>query len=220
MKITLRMLFVVWWIGISLTSAAPIELFNGKDFEGWTFDIISSQIQPEEIWTVEEGIITCKGRPLSVVRTNDEYENYELTLEWRWTAEPGNSGVLVHSSAPRERGVWPKSIEVQLAHGSAGDFWLIGETISVDGRPAIGRRIPKNEASPEKPPGEWNELRIRCEGDTITVHINGLLVNKGHSASTTRGAVCIQSEGRPTQFRNLRLHPLQAPATPSEPESD
>jgi len=147
------------------------------------------------------------------VRTKEVFENYELTLEWRWAPDgkPGNSGVLVHAGKPRERSIWPKSIEVQLAHESAGDFWLIGETITVDGREAIGRRIPNGGTAAEKPVGEWNELRVRCEGGRITVYVNGVLMNEGRDASATRGAICLQSEGVEVHFRNIRLAPIPAP---------
>lgn len=194
----------------TFTVASPQEtreLFNGKDFEGWTFDVISSQVEPEEIWSVRDGMIICKGRPLSVMRTKEDFANFELTLEWRWApgSEPGNSGVLVHASTPREHSVWPKSIEVQLAHERAGDFWMIGETITVDGREPLGRRIPHNDHKAEKAPGEWNKLRVRCEGGNLTVHVNGVLVNEGRKASATRGAICLQSEGADVHFRNIRV---------------
>ena len=204
--------FAICFSAIPMAFGEGRELFNGKDFEGWTFDIISSQVAPEEIWTVSDGEIVCKGRPLSVMRTTEEFENYELTLEWRWVGNPGNSGVLVHAGTPRERGVWPKSIEVQLAHEHAGDFWLIGETLVVDGREPLGRRIPHNGATAEKEPGEWNLLRVRCEGGRIVVHVNDVLVNDGHSASATRGAICLQSEGANVNFRNIRLTPLHPQA--------
>ena len=208
MKMRICALFTASVFAIPMASGKPRDLSNGEDFEGWTFDVISSQVEPAAIWSMRDGMIICKGRPLSVMRTTEEFENYVLTLEWRWAATPGNSGVLVHAGTPRERGVWPKSIEVQLAHESAGDFWLIGESITVDGRKPLGRRIPNNGNAAEKEPGEWNELRVRCEGTRITVHVNGVLVNEGHSATTSRGAVCLQSEGAETHFRNIRLTPL------------
>ncbi len=188
----------------------PRELFNGKDFEGWEFDIISSKVEPAEIWTVHDGMIVCAGRPLSVLRTVEAFENYELMLEWQWPegSNPGNSGVLLHASTPRERSIWPKSIEVQLAHQGAGDFWLIGESLEVEGREPLGRRIPKDGESVERAAGEWNELRVRCEGDTITVWINGTMVNQGRRASASRGAICLQSEGAAIHFRSIRLVPL------------
>jgi hypothetical protein len=190
------------------------ELFNGSDFTGWKFDVISSKVDPSEIWSVRDGMILCAGRPLSVMRTEEEFENYELTLEWRWApgGKPGNSGVLLHVGTPRERSVWPKSIEVQLAHERAGDFWLIGESITVAGRQMEGRRIPHTGKQAEKEPGEWNELRVRCEGDAITVHVNGVLMNEGRGSSVRRGAICLQSEGAEVHFRNIRIAALAGEA--------
>jgi hypothetical protein len=201
---------------VGLAAEEPRDLFNGRDFEGWEFDIISSKVEPEAIWSVRDGMIVCAGRPLSVLRTMETFENYELTLEWRWPegSKPGNSGVLLHASTPRERSVWPKSIEVQLAHESAGDFWLIGESLEVEGREALGRRIPKNDGQAEHAAGEWNVLRVRCEGDTITVWINGTMVNHGHRASAVRGAICLQSEGAAIHFRNVRISGLARTTSP------
>lgn len=123
----------------------PQALFNGKDFEGWTFDVLDPELKPEAVWSVSDGIlicIICKGRPPGVIRTVKEYSNYELLVEWRWApdAKPGNSGVLIHASKPREMFAWPKSIEVQLAHENAGDFWTIGETLTVANSQPQGRR--------------------------------------------------------------------------------
>jgi len=212
-----------FFIALSLAQATPPDgrdLFNGKDFDGWEFDVISSQVEPGAIWSVRDGMIICHGRPLSVLRTTEQFENYELTLEWRWApgGTPGNSGVLVHATTPRERSVWPKSIEVQLAHESAGDFWLIGESLTVEGRKPLGRRIPNNGENAEQEPGEWNQLRVTCLGDAITVHINGILINEGRDASATRGAICLQSEGAEVHFRKIRITALDV-TDDSESES-
>ena len=192
-------------------AAEPRPLFNGKDFTGWTFDVIDPEVKPEAVWSVSKGIIICKGRPPGVMRTADEFSNYELTLEWRWPAggKPGNSGVLVHASKPREMFVWPKSVEVQLGHENAGDFWMIGETLTVAGTQPQGRRWWKKGESAEKPPGQWNLARIRCEAGSIRVFVNGTLVNEGTGLSATKGAICLQSEGNEIHFRKISLLPLK-----------
>jgi len=194
-----------------LHAAAPKALFNGKDFSGWTFDLIDSKVAPETIWTVQDGIIISKGRPPGVMRSDEEFSNYELVVEWRWAPEtkPGNTGVLIHASTPREMFVWPKSIEVQLASGNAGDFWMIGEEITVADAQADGRRWVKKGESAEKPIGEWNTARIRSEGDKISVWINGKLMNQATSAVTKKGAICLQSEGGEVHFRKVELTPIE-----------
>jgi len=111
----------------------PIDLFNGKDLENWTYDIGNKDnpTDPASVYRVEDGIIKNAGRPSGVMRTKQAYRDYEIEVQWRWPGKGGNSGLLIHSSRPRERNVWPKSIEVQLASQNAGDFWVIGEKVRV-----------------------------------------------------------------------------------------
>lgn len=191
-------------------------LFDGATFTGWEFDVMDGSA-PETIWRIEDGIVVAagKGKSTSVLRTAETFANYELELEWRWPDKPGNSGVLVHCSSPRRMNVWPQSIEVQLATRNAGDFWVIGETIDVpedriakgrDGQPSR-RRLNLTDDS-ENAPGEWNHIRVVVRDATITVHVNGDLVNRGTNCSTTSGAICLQAEGADIQFRNIRLRPL------------
>ena len=194
-----------------LHAAEPQPLFNGRDFEGWTFDILDPAVEPAAVWSVSEGVLVCKGRPPGVIRSVGEFSNYELSLEWRWApgAKPGNSGVLIHASKPREMFAWPRSVEVQLGHGNAGDFWMIGETLAVEKSEAIGRRWLKKGEPCEKEPGEWNHVRIRCQGAKVSVWVNGTLMNEGTDLSATRGAICLQSEGGEVHFRKIELTALK-----------
>lgn len=193
-------------------SAGTTALFDGKSLDGWTFDVIDPKVAPQDVWTVSEGLLVCKGRPPGVIRTGkSDYSNYELTVEWRWApgTKPGNSGVLVHASKPREMFVWPKSIEVQLGTGNAGDFWTIGEKLQVPNSTPQGRRWLKRQESVEKPPGEWNTMRVRCEGDKLSVWVNDTLMNEASGLSTTQGAICLQSEGAEIHFRKVELKPIE-----------
>ncbi|MGC7518141.1 family 16 glycoside hydrolase, partial [Pandoraea pneumonica] len=75
--------------------------------------------------------------------SNDSYKDYRLEIEYRFAGEPGNCGVLVHASTPRALyGMFPKSIEVQMMHENAGDFWCIVEDIKV---PNMEKRRGKKE---------------------------------------------------------------------------
>ena len=201
----------LWVLSTFVHAGEPQPLFNGKDFEGWTFDVLDPEVKPEAIWSVADGVLVCKGRPPGVIRTVKEYSDYELVVEWRWApgTKPGNSGVLIHASKPRELFVWPKSIEVQLAHENAGDFWTIGESLTVADSQPQGRRWWKKGDSHEKPPGEWNTARIRCEGKTVKVWVNDKLMNEGTGLSTDKGAICLQSELGEIQFRKVVLTPIK-----------
>ncbi len=196
----------------------PIEpskktmLFNGKDLTGWKLFIPDEAIDVNKIWSVKNGVVHCEGKPNGYMRTKAEYTNYKLHLEWRWTAEPSNSGVLLHSSG--EDKVWPRCIECQLKGGSAGDFVLINGTgVTVDGRDRqdINRQfvsVKKKQQSNEKPPRQWNRYDIYCDQDVIRCYVNGVLQNVGTNATDTSGWICLQSEGGPIEFRNIYIEPL------------
>lgn len=189
-----------------------VMLWNGKDFTGWKLFIPDENIDVHEIWSVKNGVVHCKGKPNGYMRTEAKYENYKLHLEWRWAAEPTNSGVLLHASGTEK--VWPRCVECQLKAGSAGDFVLINGTgVTVDGRDMqdvdkqfVG--VGKKQASSEKPAGQWNTYDIECKGDTIRCSVNGVLQNEGTNATDTAGWICLQSEGSPIEFRNIYIELL------------
>ncbi len=192
-------------------SGETIELFNGKDLSGWSAQPQKSDAA-SDTWSVDNGILKCTGQPIGYLRTDrDDFANYVLTLQWRWPANPGNNGVLVHASTPGALGVWPKSIEVQLGTGDAGDFWVIGTELDVpnEAQRKEGRRHKNLTDDSEKPIGQWNTIEITCKGDQVTVKVNGDLVNHATNCSVTKGAICLQSEGAPIEFRNIRLTPIK-----------
>jgi hypothetical protein len=183
-----------------------IELWNGKDFTGFKFFLEDSTTDPMTVWMIKDDVIHCTGVPAGYFYTEKEYSNYKLHVEWRWAAEPGNSGVLLHKQDPDA--VWPKSIEAQLKSGNAGDFYLIGGTTMNEQVDKSNRRVEKKEESSELEAGEWNTYNITCKGDSLIVIVNGVTQNVGSGASVTSGKICLQSEGKPIEFRNIYLDPL------------
>jgi hypothetical protein len=166
----------------------------------------------EDVWSVKNGVLACKGKPVGYLLTKkNDFENYVLELEWRWPAKGGNNGVLVHVTKPGALGVWPQCLEVQLADQEAGDFWVIGTTIEIEkpeGRIKDRRHINLSDGD-EKPFGKWNKMEITCRGDEVLVKVNGKLVNHAKKVSQAKGAIALQSEGTPIEYRNIKLKPLQ-----------
>lgn len=200
------------------------ELFNRKDLKGWHVDVPAMDSIPDirNPFMVRNGYLVSLGEPQGHLITDDSFENYELTLSYRFVGEPGNCGVLVHASTPRALyKMFPKSIEVQLMHKNAGDFWCIVEDITTDdmeerrgAREEWGitegklRRIKNLTNNSEKPLGEWNTLRIVCKKNTIRVWINDELVNRGYNATASSGQIAIQAEGSEVEFKDMLLKSL------------
>ena len=208
-------------------SAEPEALFNGKDLSGWKADVPEADGKPDTApsFIVRDGKLVPLGKPLGHLITEKEYANYRLTVEYRFTGKAGNCGVLVHSSEPRLLyKMFPKSIEVQMQSGHAGDFWCIGENIEV---PDMEKRRPKKDGQAygggekdarniknltddsEKPLGEWNTMVITCKQDTITVQVNGTEVNAGTKCTASKGKIALQAEGTEVEFRKVELEPVR-----------
>jgi hypothetical protein len=195
-----------------------VALFNGKNLEGWGHFLVEPEVGMADVWSVEEGILVCKGEPLGYLHTTGEYTSYELVVEWRWApgTEPGNSGVLLRiNGEPR---AIPRSYEAQLRSGDAGDvygFWgmpLSGDESrkkEVKGHEMLGDMIgfSKSEAA-ENAPGEWNRYEIRLAGPELVVKVNGKEVNVASEAKVLAGPIGLQSEGGEIHFRKVELTPL------------
>lgn len=187
-----------------------VVLFNGKNMDGWGFFLSDKNLKMEDVWSVDpkEKAIICKGVPAGYIYTEKDYTNYVLELEWRWAPDkpPSNSGVLLRLVG--EHKIWPRSVEAQLMHQNAGDFWLIdGAKLETDparvnpNSPNNRRRIKTNE----KPAGEWNKYEITVNRDKITLKVNGEMLNEGWGAEVVPGKIALQSEGSEIHFRNIRL---------------
>ena len=200
------------------------SLFNGVDLEGWYWDVPAMDNDPNlnSPFIVRDSMLVSLGRPLGHLITDSSYMNYRLEVEYRFPGKPGNCGVLVHASTPRALySMFPASVEVQMQHLHAGDFWVIAEDIEVPdmkarrgprerwgGTEDKARRIPKLVDGSENPPGEWNSMIIECLEDEIKVWVNGDLVNYGFNATVTEGQIALQAEGSEVEFRKLLLTPI------------
>lgn len=201
------------------------SLFNGKDLTGWHVDVpeLDSNKAARNPFIVRNGMLVSLGTPNGHLITNAVHKNYRLTIEYRFAGEPGNCGVLVHASTPRALyKMFPKSIEAQMMHQNAGDFWCIVEDISVtdmekrrgpkeewgitEGK---GRRIVNLTDNSEKPLGEWNTMVVECYKDAIKVWVNGDLVNYGEKCTASKGQIALQAEGAEVEFKKVMLTPIK-----------
>jgi hypothetical protein len=209
----------------TLTETAAYNLFNGRDLNGWHIDVpdMDKDSTSRNPFIVREGLLVSLGTPPGHLITDSVFENYILEVEYRFASEPGNCGVLVHASTPRALyDMFPQSLEVQMMHENAGDFWCIVEDISVpDMESRRGpkenwgitegkeRRIKKLVDGMEKSVGEWNHMQIECKGNEVKVWVNGTLVNHGTDGTASIGRIVIQAEGSEVEFRKITLKALE-----------
>lgn len=185
------------------------KIFNGKDLSNWNFVVRDNAVPGDQVFTVEEGVISVKGEPLGYMYTKEKYSDFTLELEYRWPEEESNSGIFILIEDPANP--FPKGIECQLMAGKAGDFVLLNgsdlnEYMLPEGVterpkfPVIGKLHP----SSEKPTGEWNKVQITITDGAISVFVNDVLQNEATSG-VKEGHIGLQSEGKEVQFRNLVL---------------
>ena len=201
------------------------QLFNGKDLSGWHVDVpaMDTMATMKSPFIIRNGMLVSMGTPEGHLITNEIFSNYRLKVKYRFAGKPGNCGLLVHVSQPRALyKMFPKSIEVQMMHENAGDFWCIVENISVpDMENRRGpkenwgitegkeRRIKNLTDGSEKPLGEWNTMIVECRDKTITVWLNDQLVNKGFDCTASQGQIAIQAEGSEVEFKTIELSNLK-----------
>ena len=203
-------------------------LFNGRDLSGWV-DVNTSPAT----WTVKDDMLICSGNPIGVMRSEKQYENFILQIEWRHMKEGGNSGVFVWSEgtpAPGQR--LPKGMEVQMlelqwprlnpkADGSPNHpGYVSGELFGANGLQATPD-FPRGERSMSKEMrckgvGEWNRYEVVCVDGVIKLSINGKFVNGMSQSSVRKGYLCLEAEGSEIHFRNIRL--LELPGGMVTPE--
>lgn len=205
----------------------PVSLFNGKDLAGWHADVPEMDKDKDKKarmpFVVRNGMLVSLGSPGGHLITDRKYDNYRLDVEYRFANKPGNCGVLVHASKPRMLyGMFPQSLEVQMQSGDAGDFWCIGEEVTVPDMEARRgpkanwgvtegkeRRIKNLTDGTEKPLGEWNSMSIECRGSSVKVWVNDVVVNEGTDCTARKGQIAIQAEGSEVEFRKLWLTRLK-----------
>jgi Domain of Unknown Function (DUF1080) len=196
------------------TPIAPtghINLFNGKDFSGWNF-WTKTKLSPEQIWSVKNGMLECAAVPASYMRTVQTFENYKLTVVWRFvkvTPKSDNIGILIHMRSPDE--LRPVCIKCQGQHNNQGGFWLYhGFTCDQYQGPKTleNVHIPATSGSNENPVGQWNTFVLICKGKDVKFYVNGKLDNQLTGCNPSFGNIGIQTEGGQIELSKMYLDPL------------
>lgn len=220
---TTVLLFLFVFISV-IAKGQTKSLFNGKDLKGWHIDVpeMDNNKDAKSPFIIRNGLLVSLGTPGGHLITDSVYSNYRIEVQYRFAGKPGNCGLLVHASTPRALyGMFPKSIEVQIEHTNAGDFWCIEEDISVpDMEERRGdktrwgingdklRKIERLVQNVEKPVGEWNKMVVECKNDEVIVWVNDTLVNHGYKCTASSGHIALQAEGSEVEFRKVSLTKL------------
>lgn len=240
-KILVLLLFVTCFTGITAKiSAQEPKISFGNSI---LLDHVISKPKEKEIpllwlnvntsidtWHVEKDILICSGQPIGVMRSEKQYENFILHIEWMHTEPGGNSGVFVWSNAnPPEEVRLPDGVEVQMLELEWVNLnkrdgvtppiaYVHGELFGVGGVKTVPDN-PRGERSKSienlcKGKGEWNTYDVVCVDGVVKLSVNGKFVNGISKASQKKGYICLESEGAKILFRNIRIIELPPGAAP------
>jgi hypothetical protein len=193
-----------------------VDMFNGKDLSGW----VNVNTDPDT-WKIRDGMVIDSGRPIGVMCSEKEYENFILHIEWMHMEAGGNSGVFVWSDGkPDERSRLPNGVEVQMLELAWPDLnirngvrppdaYVHGELFGVGGVKTTPDN-PRGERSMSienraKGKGEWNTYDVVAVDGTIKLAVNGKFVNGISGSTKKKGRFCLESEGGEIHFRNVRV---------------
>jgi hypothetical protein len=185
-----------------------------------------------ETWSWKGDILFCTGKPIGVMRTKEIFTNFELLLQWRHLKSAGNSGVFAWVPKSALTNLPPdklpsQGIEVQiLDHGykenyekktgkkgdwfsTNGDVFPVGESKLTPFPPTSPngqRSFPSKNLS--KGVKEWNHYYVRCINGQVRLWVNGEEVSGGTGGTPSTGYLCLESEGSPIEFKNIKIRKL------------
>jgi len=200
-----------------------INLFNGKNLDGW------EQHGGKAEYRVEDGAVVGKtvlNTPNSFLCTKKLYGDFILELEFN-VAPAMNSGIQFRSEVfDKETEVTnegkKKKIPADRVHGYQYEIdpssraWSAG--VYDEGRRGWLFDLKNNsEAQKAFKQGEWNKARIECQGDHIQTWINGVKAADFKDSMTPKGLIALQvhgigkgkQPGEEVRWRNIRLKELR-----------
>lgn len=210
----------------AITGTVPedssIVLFNGQDLEGWEVRVGDELMDKADAWEAVAGELHCKGKLMVAsgdLWTKARYEDFILNLEYKADAKDCDSGIGLLLTKAGEQGQGaPKYLEVQLLPDNGGDLYQIGGVaVEAKGKP-IAFQCPRLAAVEDRA-GAWHRLKLIVRNGTVTVEINGVVVNRTSKGPQGPGRIVLRNEGSAVSFRNLVLQPLDTPDAGGKPEA-
>lgn len=233
------LLTLVWsmplWGQSGNADSKTTVLWPTQNFLGWNKYCPDKQVNIHDLFTMDpvEKYLIIKGNATGYLVTEKMFSNYELSLEWRWAVnrnaaadktekEPVfRSGVLLHIAGEADA-IWPKSIQMRLNDGRAGDVALLNGfkmSIQSEFQDSVNKNVfLRRVDGVDQPLGEWNTTVITCHGKFVSAKINDALVLVGRESEFTRGRIALQSEEGEIHFRNIKVRQLEG--KPVDPEKD
>lgn len=173
-----------------------------------------------DTWKIDGDILKCTGLPIGVIRSEKEYKNFIMHVEWSHQEPGGNSGVFVWSSAIPGDNRLPDGVEVQMLDlewvklntrdGVEPPIaYVHGEIFGVGGV-KLTPENPRGERSKSREnrvlgKKEWNTYDIVCVDGNIKLAVNGKFVNGITNSSQSKGFICLEAEGAEIHFRNIQI---------------
>lgn len=199
---------------ISGKLGTPVELFNGKDFAGWTW-YAKAGGKLEDTWTIKDGAMHMTGKPTGYIRTEKDYgPSFILIVEQRHI-ERGGGGILFGITGEDKE--WPKTMQIQGTLGSVGDVvnqggfaWTPDPARFKKDADGVTTRVTKIGPASEKPMGEFYIVETIVDHGNVTITVNGKVQNSIKGMPEMTGKIGFQAEGAAMEFRKVTLIPIEA----------
>ena len=204
------------------------DLFNGRDLTGWV-----NVNTDKDTWRVKDGVLICTGRPIGVMRSEKQYENFVLHIEWMHLEPGGNSGVFIWSNAnPNPQSRLPDGVEVQMLElewpklnpdreGNPrplayvhGELFGVGGVKTVPDNPRGERSMSIENRALGR--GQWNTYDVVAVDGVVKLAVNGVFVNGVSKSTQKKGYLCLESEGAEIHFRNIKI--MELPPGVTQPQ--